>query len=69
MKCCNSDAIQVVRCKDCESFLEYVHKYKQPLNHVFDGECKIRLVKDENPNSDFCKVRYNDYCSYGTRKE
>lgn len=37
MKCCNSDAIQVVRCKDCESFLEYANKCnvnaKMDLSH------------------------------------
>lgn len=48
-----SDAVEVVRCKDC--------KYYQDNNNGYPhNECK--WCKDETPDAD-------DFCSYGERKD
>ena len=47
------DAVEVVRCKECE--------YWQDNNNGYPHE-ECRWGKDETPDSD-------DYCSYGERRE
>ena len=47
------DAVEVVRCKDCENY----KPYKKPVED-FDGCCIVRE----------CETDENDFCSYGKRK-
>lgn len=50
----SADAVEVVRCKNCIWF-------KQDSSPVGYGYCDGRMVGRE--------VDYNDYCSYGKRRE
>lgn len=61
-----ADVVEVVRCKECGHFMEYSEGYKQAVDGA-DGDCYIRLFNSENRRFAACK--YDDYCSYGERKE
>lgn len=49
------DVVEVVRCKDCESYIRY------PKLEDFDGRC-VGCIYPHDTDED-------DYCSYGKRKE
>lgn len=66
MKAPTSDAVEVVRCKDCKWFREYAEEYKQNVEKA-DGDCYHRMLNSENEQ--FWACVYDDYCSYGKRKE
>ena len=60
------DAAPVVRCKDCRQFIEYSKQRKKTAEDA-DGDCKIRMF---NSNYEaFIGVKYNDFCSYGEKRE
>lgn len=60
------DAVPVVRCKDCECFMEYTKEHAQSVEGA-DGDCYIRVMNSDDRQ--FCGVRYIDFCSYGERKD
>ena len=61
-----ADVVEVVRCKDCKFFLQYNEKYAQEVEHA-DGDCLVKILHGEEMQYFACK--YDDYCSYGERKE
>lgn len=59
------DAVEVVRCRECEKFWEYTESHKATVEKA-DGDCTIRcMVAPDNPQ--FCAVQKDDYCSMGKR--
>ena len=60
-----ADVVEVVRCKDCKKFIEYSDDYKFKVEGA-DGDCHIRLM--HSTDNQFCAVKYDDFCSYGERK-
>jgi hypothetical protein len=60
------DAVEVVRCACCISFMEYTAEYTQAVEGA-DGDCRIRMNFSDYP--DYYAVKKDDYCSHGTRKE
>lgn len=60
------DAVEVVRCRECEKFWEYTESHKATVEKA-DGDCMIRcMVAPDDPQ--FCAVQKDDYCSMGKRK-
>ena len=62
------DVVEVVRCKGCKCFMEYSEEYKRCVEGA-DGDCYLRFVCSSSIDEQFNAVRYDDYCSYGKRKE
>ena len=60
-----ADFVEVVRCRDCKRFMEYAEG-KQRIEGA-DGDCSIRMMNTSDVQ--FWGVTFNDYCSYGKRKE
>jgi hypothetical protein len=60
------DAEVVVRCRDCKYFMEYTKEYAQNADGA-DGDCYIRVMN--SCNEQFRSCNYDDFCSYGERKE
>ena len=60
-----ADFVEVVRCKDCNQFSENIEGTR-PIEGA-DGKCFIRMV--HSIDTQYCGVCYDDYCSYGERKE
>ena len=56
----------VVLCRDCKNFLEYTKQYVQTVDAA-NGDCYIRLVS--GADKQFCACKYDDFCSYGKRKD
>ena len=63
------DAVPVVRCKDCKRFMEYTRDYARlfPTAEGADGDCYIRVMNSDDKQ--FCACKYDDFCSYGERKD
>jgi hypothetical protein len=61
------DAVQVVRCKDCKYFMEYAKDYKALRVEGANGDCRLKLFYSEDMQ--FISCEYNDFCSYGERRE
>ena len=59
------DMVPVVRCKDCKNFLEHTDEYKSKSEA--DGDCYIHKI--HGGDEQFCAVGFNDFCSYGERKD
>ena len=59
-----ADFVEVVRCKDCNQFSENIEGTR-PIEGA-DGKCFIRMV--HSIDTQYCGVCYDDYCSYGERK-
>ena len=62
------DVVEVVRCKDCKRFMEYTDEFQRNVEDA-DGDCYLRIVCSNSLNEQLNAVRYDDYCSYGKRKE
>lgn len=65
------DVVEVVRCKDCK-FWDKDHIEKWPYSRedrtlVDFAECK--QWSDQSDLGECILLRFNDYCSYGERKE
>lgn len=60
-----ADFVEVVRCKDCKQFSENIEGTR-PIEGA-DGKCFIRMV--HSIDTQYCGVCYDDYCSYGERKD
>ena len=62
------DAVEVVRCRDCKSFLEYSKEHKESKNIVegADGDCFIRVLNSEDKQ--YHAVTRDDYCSLARKK-
>ena len=56
----------IVWCHDCKNFLEYTKEYTQTVDGA-NGDCYIRLVS--GADKQFCACKYDDFCSYGKRKD
>lgn len=61
-----SDFVNVVRCKNCKYFGEYTEQHKVTVERA-DGDCFIYALYSEDRQ--FWSVQYDDYCSYGKRKD
>ena len=61
-----ADVAPVVRCRDCKYFMEYTREYAQNADGA-DGDCYIRVMN--SCNEQFRSCNYDDFCSYGERKE
>lgn len=61
-----ADVVPVVRCRDCKYFMEYTREYAQNADGA-DGDCYIRVMN--SCNEQFRSCNYDDFCSYGERKE
>lgn len=56
------DAVELVRCKDCQFFMEY-----RKRTEAADGDCRLRMIDDADHL--LClPVRYADFCSSGCLK-
>ena len=62
------DVVEVVRCKDCKRFMEYTDEFRRNVEGA-DGDCYLRIVCSSSLNEQLNAVRYDDYCSYGKRKD
>ena len=60
-----ADFVEVVRCKDCKRFLEYADGKKRIEGA--DGDCLTRMM--HGFDEQFWGVCFDDFCSYGKRKE
>lgn len=60
-----AEFVEVVRCQNCKRFMEYAEG-KQRIEGA-DGDCAIRMMNTSDEQ--FWGVTFNDYCSYGKRKE
>ena len=60
------DAVEVVRCRDCENFWEYTEEHKATVENA-DGDCAIRKWRSDDEQ--FCAVTKDDYCSLARRKK
>ena len=56
---------EVVRCKDCNYFMEYTSTYKSEVEKA-DGDCYIRLMNSENRQ--YCACQHDDFCSFAKMK-
>lgn len=54
-----------VRCKDCVHFMEYTDESAKIFKA--NGDCLIS--KMNSYDEEFSRCKYDDYCSYGVRKE
>lgn len=65
----DSQKNEVVRCKDCKGFMEYTRDYARLFSATegADGDCYIRVMNSDDKQ--FCACKYDDFCSYGERKE
>ena len=61
-----ADVVKVVRCKECEYFLQYSEKYKQEVECA-DGDCFIKRLHSEEVQ--YCPCKNDDYCSFGERRD
>ena len=61
-----ADAVKVVRCKECEYFLQYSEKYKQEVECA-DGDRFIKRLHSEEVQ--YCPCKNDDYCSFGERRD
>lgn len=61
-----TDVVEVVRCEKCKHFMEYNEDYVGKVEKA-DGDCYIRKMYSCDPQ--FCAVKSDDFCSYGTPKE
>ncbi len=53
------DAVEVVRCKDCQFFMEY-----RKRTETADGDCRAKMFDDADRL--LClPVKYSDFCSRG----
>lgn len=59
-------AIEIVRCRDCKYFREYTTEYSGKTEKA-DGDCHIRRMNSDNEQ--FVACQYDDFCSYGERRE
>lgn len=60
------DMVEVVRCKDCQNFMEYSPAYEGEVEGA-DGDCWIcKACVEYDPQ--FCAVRACDFCSLGEKK-
>ena len=60
-----ADFVEVVRCKDCKRFMEYADGVQSVEGA--NGDCFIRMMY--SLEKQFYSVKYDDFCSYGERKE
>ena len=60
-----ADFVEVVRCKDCKRFMEYADGVQSVEGA--NGDCFIRMMY--SLEKQFYSVNYDDFCSYGERKE
>ena len=60
------DAVEVVRCACCISFMEYTAEHTQAVEGA-DGDCFIRMNFSDYP--DYYAVKKDDYCADGKQKE
>ena len=60
-----ADVVEVVRCEKCKYFREYSDAHKRAVERA-DGDCFLKLT--HSCDEQFIACRYNDFCSYGTRK-
>lgn len=58
-----ADIERVVRCKECNKFMEYSDEYKKVEGA--DGDCFLRLT--HSIDKQYCAVKYDDFCSSGER--
>lgn len=56
----------IVWCRECKNFLEYTKEYMRTVDGE-NGDCYIRLVS--GADKQFCSCKYDDFCSYGERKD
>ena len=61
-----ADVVEVVRCKDCKRFCEYSDAHKRAVGRA-DGDCFLK--QSHSYDHQFIACRYNDFCSYGERKQ
>lgn len=61
-----ADVVEVVRCKDCKKFMEYSDAHKRAVERA-DGDCFLKQTRSYDEQ--FIACRYNDFCSYGERKD
>ena len=61
-----ADVVKVVRCKECEYFLQYSEKYKQEVACA-DGDCFIKCLHSEEVQ--YSPRKNDDYCSFGERRD
>lgn len=56
---------KIVMCKNCKQFMEYA----EGVQCVEDanGDCFIRMM--HSVDKQFCGVKYDDFCSYGERRD
>lgn len=59
-KCDTVDAVSVVRCEDCRSFMKYSDTHN-PIVEGAAGDCFLRLSHSECQQ--FFAVKETDYCS------
>lgn len=60
------DAVEVVKCRDCDNFWEYTEEHKATVENA-DGDCAIRKWRSDDEQ--FCAVTKDDYCSLARRKK
>lgn len=60
-----ADVVEVVRCKDCRSCMEFTPQYKKASGYY--GTCRRLLTRMLDERDAY--VKEADYCSYGKRKE
>ena len=60
-----ADFVEVVRCKDCKQFMEYAEGVQ--CVEKSNGDCFIRMMCCIDRQ--FEGVTYDDFCSYGERKD
>ena len=58
------DAVEVIRCEDCQMFNEFTDDY-QKLTGA-DGECSVRALF--SAVEAFCDCKKTDYCSMAKRR-
>lgn len=58
------DAVEVVRCRDCEYFMQYTKEYAEEA--FGDGDCRIATIS--GAEDQYCFRFGHDYCSYGERR-
>ncbi len=57
------DAVEVVRCKDCQFFMEY-----RKRTETADGDCRAKMFDDADRL--LClPVKYSDFCSQGRKRK
>ena len=61
-----ADVVEVVRCEKCKYFREYSDAHKRAVERA-DGDCYLKLT--HSCDEQFIACRYNDFCSYGERKD